>query len=72
MRTTIDMDPELHAEAAAEAARTRRSMSALVNEALRKSLRPVPPVERDTVTGLGVITLGRPVTVDEVADALDD
>lgn len=34
-------------------------MSALVNEALRKALHPVPPVERDSMTGLGVITLGR-------------
>ena len=32
----------------------------------------VPPVERDPLTGLGVIELGHPVTADDVADALDD
>ncbi len=67
---TIDSD--LHAEALSEAARARISMSALVNEALRQILRPVPPVERDPDTGLGVITMGRPVSADEVADVIDD
>ncbi len=72
MRTTVDIDPDLHAEAVIEAARERISMSALVNEALRQVLRPVPPVERDTATGLGVISIGRRVTSDEVADVIDD
>jgi hypothetical protein len=72
MRTTVDLDPELHAEAQAEARRCRVSLSSLVNEALRKSLRPMPPVERDAVTGLGVVQLGYPVSSDDVADALDD
>ncbi|MBK7018339.1 MAG: hypothetical protein KA973_17420 [Candidatus Microthrix sp.] len=47
------------------------SLSSLVNEALRKSLRPVPLVERDAVTGLGVVQLGYPVSSEDVADALD-
>lgn len=72
MRTTVDIDADLHAEALNEAARERISMSALVNEALRQILRPVPPVERDPATGLGVISIGRPVTSDEVADVIDD
>jgi len=72
MRTTVDIDAELHAEAQAEARRARISMSAVVNEALRKSLRPVPPVERDPLTGFGVVDLGYTVTSDDVADALDD
>ncbi|CCM63314.1 MAG: hypothetical protein WAR61_03495 [Candidatus Microthrix parvicella] len=72
MRTTVDLDPELHAEAQAYARRRRRvSLSSLVNEALRKSLRPVPLVERDAVTGLGVVQLGYPVSSEDVADALD-
>lgn len=72
MRTTVDIEADLHAEALAEARRARVSMSALVNDALRKSLRPVPPVERDPLTGLGVVELGHVVTDGDVADALDD
>lgn len=72
MRTTVDIDPDLHAEAVTEAARERISMSALVNDALRQVLRPVPPVERDKATGLGVISIGRRVTSVEVADVIDD
>jgi len=72
MRTTVDIDADLHAEAISEAARERISMSALVNEALRQILRPAPPVERDPDTGLGVISIGRPVTSDQVANVIDD
>lgn len=72
MRTTVDIDADLHAEAQAEARRARISMSAVVNEALRRALRPVLPVKRDPVTGLGVVEVGYPVTADDVADALDD
>lgn len=68
MRTTVDIDVDLHAETLSEAARECISMSALVNEALRQILRPVPPVERDPATGLGVISIGRPVTSDEVVE----
>ena len=72
MRTTIDLDDALHAEALAEARRSRTTVSAVVNEALRKSLRPVAPVEPDPLTGLGVIDLGHPVSSEDVADVLDD
>jgi Arc/MetJ family transcription regulator len=72
MRTTIDLDDELHAETLEEARRSRRSLSAVVNDALRRSLRPVAPVELDEVTGLGVVRLGYPVTADDVDDVLDD
>lgn len=72
MRTTIDLDPELHAAALTRAGRERRTLSAVVNEALRQSFTPVAPVRRDAVTGLGVIELGHPVSASDVADALDD
>lgn len=72
MRTTIDLDAELHAAALTVARAERRSLSDVVNDALRHALRPVGPVQRDDVTGLGVIEIGRRVTAVEVADALDD
>ena len=72
MRTTVDLDPDLHAEAQAEAQRSRVTVSAIVNDALRKSLRPVPDLERDPITGLGVTSVGRRVTAADVADALED
>jgi Arc/MetJ family transcription regulator len=72
MRTTVDLDPELHAEAVARARSNRRSLSEIVNDALRQALHPVPPVRRDELTGLGTIRVGHPLTADQVADALDD
>jgi hypothetical protein len=72
MRTTVDLDRTLHADAMAQARLQRRSLSDIVNDALRQSLHPVAPVRRDDVTGLGVIEIGRRITVAEVADALDD
>ena len=72
MRTTVDLDPELHREALAMARNARSSLSQILNDALRKSLHPVPPVERDPVTGLGCLSIGRPVTSEEVARALND
>ncbi len=70
MRTTVDLDPELHAAVQARATRERRTLSAVVNEALRKSLAPLPPVRREAATGLGVIELGYPVSADAVAHAI--
>ncbi|MGI8756657.1 MAG: hypothetical protein ACR2MB_12525 [Acidimicrobiales bacterium] len=72
MRATVDLEPELCAEARAEAQRSRVSVSAIVNDALRKSLCPVPPVEQDPLNGIGVVRLGYPVTADGVADAIEN
>lgn len=72
MRTTIDIDPQLHAEALEQSRVRRVSLSHLLNEALRVALRPVPAVEVDAITGLGVLHLGRPITDADVAAALDD
>lgn len=47
-------------------------MSGIVNEALRKALRPMGPFERDPLTGFGVVDLGYEVGADDVADVLDD
>lgn len=72
MRTTVDLDPDLHREAVARARGSRISLSKLLNDALRQSLHPLGPVQRDPLTGLGTITIGRQVSADEVADVLDD
>ena len=72
MRTTVDIDEDIHAEAQAAARRSRTSVSGIVNEALRKALRPVGPVERDPLTGFGVVDLGYEVSADDMADVLDD
>lgn len=72
MRTTVDLDPELHDEAVAIARATRTSLSSVLNDVLRRAFHPAPTVEQDPVTGLGRITLGRAVTAAEVAVALND
>lgn len=72
MRTTVDLDPDLHAEAQQRAEAERVTLSAVVNAALRRELRPVEPPTIDPVTGFAVIRLGYDVTADDVADALDD
>lgn len=72
MRTTIDLDPDLHQVAVERARQSRISLSQVVNQALRGTFHPVPPIERDPITGLGRVTIGRRVTAEEVANALDE
>ena len=71
-RTTVDLEPELHSAALERARQSRLSLSQVVNDALRATFRPVAPVERDHLTGLGRITVGHRVTAAEVADALEE
>jgi Arc/MetJ family transcription regulator len=72
MRTTVELDADLHAEAKARAQRERTTLSAVVNDALAKALRPASLMRRDPMNGLGVVRLGRPVSSAEVADVLDE
>jgi hypothetical protein len=72
MRTTVDLEPDLHAEAMQQARLRRTSLSQLLNEALRASLHPSGPVAFNKATGLGVVTIGRPITTGDVYAALDD
>lgn len=72
MRTTIDLDPELHASALEKSRSLRVPLSHVINDALRAALRPVPPVQIDERTGLGVVRVGRPITAADVANVLDD
>ena len=72
MRTTIDLDPGLHAEALEYARRERVTLSEVLNDALRARLHPIRPARISENTGLAVIRIGRPITPEEVAAVLDD
>ena len=72
VRTTVDIDSDLHREAVALARSTRTTLSRLLNDALRQSLHPVAPVKRDDATGIGTISIGRRITSADVAAALEE
>ena len=72
MRTTVDLDPGLHAEAMEFARRERVTLSEVLNEALRARLHPIPPPRISGNTGLAVIRIGRPITPEEVAAVIYD
>jgi len=75
MRTTVDLPPAVHRRAQALAQSRHQSLSAIVADLTVRGLAALgEPVElaSDPVSGLPVISLGRPVTAAEVADALDD
>ncbi len=75
MRTTVDLPPAVHRRAQALAESRHQSLSATVADLTVRGLAALgEPVEiaTDPVSGLPVISLGRPVTTVEVAAALDD
>lgn len=75
MRTTVDLPPAVHRRAQALAESRHQSLSATVADLTVRGLAALgEPVEvaTDPVSGLPVISLGRPVTAAEVATALDD
>jgi hypothetical protein len=75
MRTTVDLPPAVHRRAQALAEARHQSLSATVADLTVRGLAALgEPVEvsSDPVSGLPVISLGRPVTASEVAAALDD
>lgn len=75
MRTTVDLPPAVHRRAQALARSRHQSLSATVADLTVRGLAALgEPVElaTDSVSGLPVISLGRPVTAAEVADVLDD
>lgn len=75
MRTTVDLPPAVHRRALEIAARTGRSLSAVVADLTARGLsrldEPVV-IATDERSGFPVISVGRPVTSDEVAAALDE
>lgn len=75
MRTTVDLPPAVHRRAQALAESRNQSLSATVAELTVRGLAALgEPVEiaTDPVSGLPVIRIGRAVTADDVAAALDD
>lgn len=71
MRTTIDLPDDLHALARQLAHDTGRSMSEVVAELMRGGLaRPDAEPQRSR-RGMPVVTVGRPVTAEDVR-SLDD
>ncbi len=72
VRTTVDLDPGLHAEAVEYARRERITLGEVLNDALRARLHPIPPVRISENTGLAVIRIGRPITPEEVAAVIYD
>lgn len=75
MRTTVSLPPAVHRRAQELAQRQGRSLSAVIADLTMRGLAQVEaPVElvRDDQTGLPVLSLGRAVTAEDVAAALDD
>ena len=75
MRTTVDLPPAVHRRALDIAKRTGRSLSAVVAELVVRGLgqldQPVV-IGTDERSGFPVITIGRPVTSEQVAATLDE
>lgn len=75
MRTTVDLPPAVHRRATELAKRRGQSLSAVLADLTVRGLAQVDePVSLTThpLTGLPVLTIGRRVTSEDVADALDD
>lgn len=75
MRTTVDLPPALHRRARELAKSRGQSMSAVVAELTARGLGQLddPVVVRtDEISGFPVISVGRRVTSEDVAVALDD
>lgn len=75
MRTTVDLPPRTHDRARALARERGISVSAMVAELTARGLAQLDEpltVLRDEMTGLPVISLGRRVTSEQVAEILDD
>lgn len=75
MRTTVDLPASVHRRAKELARERRQSLSAVVADLTMRGLASLgEPVrlETDDLSGLPVLSIGRPITADEVADLLDD
>lgn len=75
MRTTVELAPELH-QRVVELARSRgQSLSATLAELTARGLSHLGEplcIATDAVSGFPVVSVGRRITSQAVADALDD
>ncbi|WP_300013728.1 antitoxin [Pseudonocardia sp.] len=75
MRTTVDLPPAVHRRALEIARRTGRSLSAVVADLVVRGLgqldQPIV-VGTDERSGFPVVTIGRRVTSEQVAEMLDE
>jgi hypothetical protein len=75
VRTTVDLPPAVHARALDIARRTGRSLSAVIADLTVRGLgqldQPIT-VATDERSGFPVVTIGRRVTSEQVAAALDE
>ena len=75
MRTTVDLPPAVHRRARELAERRGESLSSVLADLTIRGLAQLDePVSlhTDIRSGLPVLSLGRRVTAQQVADALDD
>lgn len=74
MRTTIDLPEDLHQIASSIARDTSRTLSETVSDLMRRGLvsSSGPAYTRSERTGLPVVTLGRPITTEDVRALEDD
>jgi hypothetical protein len=75
MRTTVDLPPAVHRRAVELARSRRQSLSATVAELTARGLSQLDEplsITVDERSGFPVISVGRRITADDVAAALDD
>ena len=75
MRTTVDLPPALHQRASALATQRGESLSAILAELTARGLSQLDEplqISTDPRSGFPVVSVGRRITSDDVADVLDD
>ena len=75
MRTTVDLPPAVHRRAHELAKARHTSLSAVIAELTVRGLSQLdeePVIGRDPRTGFPTLSIGRRITSEDVAEALDD
>ncbi|MBL5972496.1 MAG: hypothetical protein D3X82_01645 [Candidatus Leucobacter sulfamidivorax] len=75
MRTTVDLPPKVHSRALELSKQRGQSLSATIAELASLGLARLGEatrIETDPISGLPVISVGRALTSEQVADFLDD
>jgi hypothetical protein len=74
MRTTIDLQPDLHRIALSIARDQHQTLSETINDLLSRALIPhhSPTFDQSAATGLPTVRLGRVITPEDVRQLDDD